>query len=235
MGVDQNLRVSIIVPAYNEESTILELLTEVRRQSVNGIEFEIIVIDDGSKDSTLSLLKANPQLYDVLITQPNGGKGAAVLAGLRKATGQYILFQDADLEYSPSNYSVLLYPVRKFGADIVIGSRFMTAQYTRVQFYWHKLGNQTITRLFNILFNTTFTDIYSCYLCYRRDLVSPDELLSRGWEQQAEILCRATKRAKTLYEVPISYHGRSYEEGKKIKPHHALSVIWMILCRRVLN
>ena len=235
MGVSQGLRVSIIVPAYNEEKTILDLLNEVKRQTVDGIEFETIVIDDGSKDGTLRLLKANPQLYDVLLTQPNGGKGAAVLAGLKRASGQYILFQDADLEYSPSHYPILLFPVQKFGADIVIGSRFMTAQYTRVQFYWHKLGNQAITRLFNILFNTTFTDIYSCYLCYRRDLVRPEELLSKGWEQHAEILCRATKRAKILYEVPISYHGRSYEEGKKIKPHHALAVIWMIIRRRLLK
>jgi glycosyltransferase involved in cell wall biosynthesis len=232
--VTESNRVSVIVPAYNEELTVLELLAEIRKQSVDGVDFEVIVIDDGSKDNTLSLLQANPHLYDILITQPNGGKGSAVLAGLRVATGTYVLFQDADLEYSPSHYSALLFPVLKFGADIVMGSRFMTAQYTRVQFYWHKMGNQLITSLFNILFNTTFTDIYSCYLLYRRELVNADELASRGWEQQAEILCLATRRAKVIYEVPISYHGRSYEEGKKIKPHHAIGVIWMIVRQRLL-
>jgi glycosyltransferase involved in cell wall biosynthesis len=172
------LRTSIIIPAYNEEATILELLREVRAQSVEGVEFEVIVIDDGSKDRTVALLEENPALYDKLVKQPkNGGKGAAVLAGLRAATGQYILFQDADLEYSPSHYEALMFPVKAFGAEIVMGSRFSGPKYTRVQYFSHKVGNRFITLIFNILFNTTFTDIYTCYLLYRRDLVPPDELV----------------------------------------------------------
>jgi len=228
------LRVSLIVPAYNEQATILQILREVRKQAVDGVQFEVIVIDDGSRDNTVALLEANPALYDTLIKQPqNGGKGAAVLAGLRVATGDYILFQDADLEYSPSHYAALLHPVQNFGAQIVMGSRFLSTQYTRVQFYWHKVGNNVITRIFNILFNTTFTDIFTCYLLYRRDLLNPDELVSTGWEQHAEILCRVVPRSRVIYEVPVNYQGRSYSEGKKIMARHAIPVILTIVRRRM--
>jgi glycosyltransferase involved in cell wall biosynthesis len=228
------LRLSVIVPAYNEQATILEILGEVRKQSIEGVETEVIVIDDGSKDATVALLEANPALYDILIKQPkNGGKGAAVLAGLRAATGDYILFQDADLEYSPSHYAALLFPVQNFGAQIVMGSRFLAARYTRVQFFWHRVGNSVITVIFNALFNTTFTDIFTCYLLYRRDLLNPDELVSVGWEQHAEILCRVVPRAAVIYEVPVSYQGRSYQEGKKIMAHHVIPVITTIVRRRL--
>jgi len=229
-----SLRISIIVPAYNEEATILRVLEEIRRQSTKGVEFEVIVIDDGSQDGTVALLEANPRLYDRLIRRAtNGGKGAAVVAGLRAASGQYILFQDADLEYSPTYYPALVFPVLNFGAEIVMGSRFLAAPYSRVQFFWHKVGNNLITLIFNALFNTTFTDIYTCYLLYRRDLLDPDHLISMGWEQHAEILCRVVRRSKVIYEVPISYQGRSYEEGKKIHAHHAIAVILTIVRRRI--
>jgi glycosyltransferase involved in cell wall biosynthesis len=222
--------VSVIVPAYNEQATILQILGEVRKQSVEGVKFEVIVVDDGSKDNTIPLLEANPGLYDKLVRQPkNGGKGAAVVAGLCAATGDYILFQDADLEYSPSHYAALMFPVLNFGAQVVMGSRFLAAQYTRVQFYWHRVGNKFITKVFNILFNTTFTDIFTCYLMFRRDLLNPDDLVTMGFEQQAEILCRIVPRAKVLYEIPISYQGRSYEEGKKIMAHHVVPVVIAII------
>jgi glycosyltransferase involved in cell wall biosynthesis len=228
------LLVSVIIPAYNEQATILQILGEVRKQSVEGVKFEVIVVDDGSKDNTIALLEANPGLYDKLVRQPkNGGKGAAVVAGLRAATGDYILFQDADLEYSPSHYGGLMFPVLNFGAQIVMGSRFLASQYTRVQFYWHRVGNKFITKVFNILFNTTFTDIFTCYLMFRRELLNPDELVTMGFEQQAEILCRIVPRAKVLYEVPISYQGRSYEEGKKIMVHHVIPVILAIFRYRL--
>ncbi len=227
-------RVSVIVPAYNEENTILQILREIRKQSVTDVEFEVVVIDDGSRDRTVALLESSPELYDKLVKQPkNGGKGAAVLAGLRVATGDFILFQDADLEYSPSHYAMLLFPVQNFGAQIVMGSRFLAAPYSRVQFFWHKVGNKLVTHIFNILFNTTFTDIYTCYLLYRRDLLKPAELVSTGWEQHAEILCRVVPRARVVYEVPVSYHGRSYDEGKKIRARDAIPVIWTIIRRRL--
>ena len=227
------VKVSIVIPVYNEEKTILEVLGRVRAQSVDGIAMEVIVVNDGSKDGTRQKLDENPCLYDQVIHQPkNGGKGAAVKAGLMAATGDYILFQDADLEYDPADYDKLMMPVTRFSADVVMGSRMVGPEYTRVHYFWNKVGNRVITFLFDVLFNSTFTDIYSCYLMYRRSLLDPGELISEGWEQQAEILCRIIPRADGVYEVPINYRGRTYEEGKKIRAYHAAVVIYTIILRR---
>lgn len=228
--------VSILIPAYNEEATILSLLTAVNAQSIEGVEFEVIVIDDGSQDSTVELVEANPGLYSKFIKQAsNGGKGAAVKAGMKHATGDYILFQDADLEYDPADYKQVMLPVLKFDADVVMGSRFLAPQFVRVSYFWHKVGNYLITFVFNLFNNTTFTDVYSCYLMYRRTLLDPDQIQTQGWEQHAEILSKAIAAGKTFYEVPISFQGRTYEEGKKIRAHHALPVIWTIIKRRLLR
>jgi glycosyltransferase involved in cell wall biosynthesis len=229
------LRLSVIVPAFNEEASIIELLGKVRAQSIRGIEIEVIVIDDGSKDRTAALLEQNPDLYDRFVKQPkNGGKGAAVRAGLLHATGDYVLFQDADLEYDPSEYAKLLEPVLRFDADVVLGSRMLAPPWTRVHYFWNKRGNEVLTFAFNVLFNTTFTDTYTCYLLYRRSLLDAHELVSNGWEQHAEILCRVVRRARSCYEVPISYAGRTYAEGKKIRARHAISVLGMFLKQRIL-
>src|ERR1039458_1457083 len=220
------IKVTILVPAYNEEKTIIQVLQRVNEQSVPGISFEIVVVDDGSKDATVKLLEQNPKLYTRLVKMPrNGGKGAAVKAGLAAATGDYILFQDADLEYDPADYAKLLMPVMRFSADAIIGSRIAAPPCTRVAYFWHRVGNQFITLLFNVINNTTFTDIYTGYLVFRRSLVKPEELKALGWEQQAEILTLVVKRSKVYYEVPICYYGRTYEEGKKIRAHHMVAVI----------
>ncbi len=230
------ISVSVIIPAYNEEKTIIQLLERVHAQKVEGASFEVLVVDDGSKDSTLSLLEQRPDLYASLIKMPrNGGKGAAVKAGLAAATGEYILFQDADLEYDPAEYKKLLTPVFLHDADIVMGSRFAAPQINRVAYFWNKVGNRLITLGFNILNNTTFTDIYSCYLLYRKNLVNADTLRTDGWEQQAEILTRALKTAETIYEVPIDYHGRTKAEGKKIRAHHAIAVFWTLFITRIFR
>lgn len=229
------ITVSVIVPAFNEEATIIEILESVARQRIDGFAFEVLVVDDGSTDNTVHRLESRPELYTKLIRMPvNGGKGAAVKAGLHAATGDYILFQDADLEYDPDEYRRLLLPVRRFDADLVIGSRVVAVEYTRVLYFWHKVGNWFISTIFNILHNTTFTDIYSCFVVYRRRLVDPDRLKTRGWEQQAEILSHIVKRGKNLYEVPINYRGRTVEEGKKIRPHHVIPVLWTIIFRRFM-
>ena len=226
--------VSVVIPAFNERATILEVLRSVRAQAIDGVRFEIVVIDDGSSDGTGDLVQAHPELCDRLIRLPeNQGKGGAVIAGLKAATGDYVLFQDADLEYDPADYARMLEPVLRFDADLVMGSRLSAPRYTRVFYFWHKVGNRMLTLVFNVLNNTTFTDIYSCYLLYRRALVNPDRLNRQGWDQHAEILARAIRNAKTMYEVPISYHGRTYVEGKKIRAHHAFAVLRTIVAERL--
>ena len=230
--------VSIIIPAFNERATILQVLRAVRAQSIADVRFEIIVIDDGSSDGTGDLVAGHPELCDTLIRLPrNQGKGGAVIAGLKAAGGEYVLFQDADLEYDPADYARLLEPVIRLDADLVMGSRLGASPMTRVFYFWHKVGNKGLTLLFNMLNNTTFTDIYSCYLLYRRDLVDPAALRRLGWDQHAEILSRAVaaagKKGGGMYEVPISYHGRTYAEGKKIRGYHVLSVVRTIVLERI--
>ena len=230
------ISVSVIIPTYNEEATIADILTAVQAQKVDGVTFEVIVIDDGSKDRTVEILESRPELYNKLIKQSvNGGKGAAVKAGLSEAMGDYILFQDADLEYDPADYSRILEPALRFNADVVMGSRLVASPITRVSYFWHKIGNHLITFIFNLFNNTTFTDVYSCYLMYKRELVNGAMLETEGWEQHAEILSKAVARGKDFYEVPISYYGRTYDEGKKIRSHHAVMVIWTIIRMRLFR
>ena len=226
-------KITVLIPTYNEDRTIIEILKAVSEEVIEGVLFEIIVIDDGSTDLTVELLEKNSTLYTKLIKRKtNGGKGAAVKDGLLQATGDYILFQDADLEYDPAEYEKLLRPIIQFDADIVMGSRLIGSPCTRVSYFWHKVGNRLITFIFNVLNNTTFTDVYSCFLIYRRKLVNPKDVITEGWEQQAELLSRAVANADNIFEVPISYFGRTYDEGKKIKSHHAIFVIWTIFLRR---
>lgn len=228
------ITLSILIPVFNEGKTIRQVLNAVAAQSVAGVKIEIIVIDDGSTDDTPVILKDCTGLYTQQVTlQKNSGKGAAVIAGLRLASGDYALVQDADLEYSPDEYAKLVRPVLEHGAELVIGSRFLAPTWTRVIYFWHKVGNRIITATFNLLNNTTFTDVYSGFILFRTSLVSPAELVCAGWAQQAEILSKACARTRTIYEVAINYSGRSYAEGKKIRAYHALPVIWTMLRERL--
>jgi len=228
------ITLSILIPAFNEEDSIKQVLTAVSAQRIPGVELQVIVVNDASTDRTEAVVKECAGMYQEFISLPrNGGKGAAVIAGLRAATGDYVLIQDADLEYNPDEYAGLLKPVLDFGAELVMGSRFLAPPWTRVNYFWHMVGNRVITLLFNVLNNTTFTDVYSGFIVFRRSLVSPDELKRLGWDQQSEILSRVCARARYIYEVPISYHGRSYDEGKKIRAVHALPVMWTMVRERL--
>ena len=227
-------KLSVIVPIYNEEKTIITTLRRIEETKDDRIEYEIIVINDGSKDNTLELLKSNNNLYQHLIDgKQNFGKGYAVKRGLELSTGDYVIFQDGDLEYDPEDFSKFIDIIQKFQADIVIGSRFNYNKYTRSFNILNKLGNYVLTFFFNILYNTTFTDIYCCYLCFKKQLLDYQNLQTIGFEQHAEILCKLTKKGKKFFEVPINYNGRTKDEGKKIKFYHIFPVLLRILIERI--
>tara|TARA_B100000029_G_scaffold240200_1_gene237368 strand:- start:1185 stop:1877 length:693 start_codon:yes stop_codon:yes gene_type:complete len=224
---------SIIIPVYNEEKTIIGILEKIKNNSSNLSKYEIIVIDDGSTDQTRKLLEDNRNLYNkLLVNEVNKGKGFSVKKGLLNASGTHVIFQDADFEYDPNDFKKFDKIFKEFDADGVIGSRFIYSNYTRSHNFLNKLGNKILTLIFNILYNTTFTDIYSCYFAFKRELIDPNKLTTTGFEQHAEILCNVIKKGNKFYEVPISYNGRNYSEGKKIRAHHFIFVLYQIFLGR---
>ena len=224
---------SIIVPVYNEEKTILEILKNIKLSKIEGINLQIIVVNDGSSDNTLAILERNKILYDVLINiKNNSGKGLAVKKGLEVARGDYVIFQDADLEYNPRDYKNFIEVFSQFDAEVILGSRFHYRNYTRSHNLSNKVGNYIITFFFNILYNTTFTDIYCCYLAFKRDLLIVENIKTTGFEQHAEILCNLVKSSNKLYEVPVNYNGRSKKEGKKIRFYHIFKIFFVIIMQK---
>ena len=209
---------SILVPVYNEQDSILSVLTKLNEVFNTKYEYEIIVINDSSVDNTKQILEKNKNLYTILINNTNNlGKGGSIKKGLELAKGSYIFFQDGDNEYDPKDFEKFFYVIHNFDPDCIIGSRFKFTDYIRSHYFFNKIGNFLITNFFNLLNNTTFTDIYSCYFVFKRELIDPKLLNTKGFEQQAEILSRVVKNGKKFYEVPINYNGRTFEEGKKIK------------------
>ena len=230
---DQTIQISIIIPIFNEEQSVIKVLNRIQETAVNKTRFEVIVINDGSTDNTLKLLEDNSDLYNQLITyETNYGKGNAVKKGLEVSNGEYIFFQDADLEYDPIELIKFINLINRFNPDLIIGSRLNYSEYTRSHNILNKFGNKFITLIFNLFYNTTFTDIYSCYACYKKNLLNEKKLVTIGFDQHAEILSKVVKKGKKFYEIPISYNGRTHEEGKKIKFHHIFSVIFRIVIER---
>lgn len=212
------------MPVFNEERTIATIIDRVRAVD---IPTELIVVDDGSTDGTREVLARESARIDKLILlDRNRGKGAAVRAGFAAATGDVVIIQDADLEYDPADYPDLLGPFLKANADLVLGSRLTGAKPQRAYYYWHYVGNRFITLIARVLYNTTLSDIYTCYKAIRREHLVGMPLRSDGFEFDAELLARLLKRHLVVYEVPISYYGRTFAEGKKIKWHHTFAVIW---------
>ena len=226
---------SIIVPVYNEEKTVIEVLNKIKNNSSNLFKYEIIVIDDGSTDQSRKLLEDNKHLYDkLLVNESNKGKGFSVKKGLINTSGTHIIFQDADLEYDPVDFKKFEKIFSDFDADGIIGSRFIYSNYTRSHSILNKIANTFLTCIFNLLYNSTFTDIYSCYFAFKKDLLNAHELRTEGFEQHAEILCKVIKKGNKFYEVPINYNGRDASEGKKIKPHHFFLVLYEIIRGRII-
>ena len=228
-------KISIIIALYNEEKTIIEILNRINKTKKNNYEYEIIVINDGSTDKSLKLLQENSNLYNKLLDfKTNKGKGFAVKEGIMIATGDYIIFQDADLEYDPNDINYFCETYDKVDADLIIGSRMRYREYNRSHKFMNLIGNKIITLIFNIIHNCTFTDIYTCYVSFKRDLLDPLKLKTNGFEQQAEILGLLLKKAKKSYEIPINYSGRDISEGKKIRFYHIFPVIYQIIKSRVI-
>ena len=224
---------SIIVPVYNEEKILLKSLKNLKN-SKSAVEREIIVINDGSTDGSAKVLEENKELYNkLLINEKNMGKGYSIKKGLIEANGTHIIFHDADLEYDPKDITKFEKIFEDFKADAVLGSRFNYSDYTRSHNILNKFANKLITLSFNLLYNTTFTDIYSCYFAYKKELIDPNLLETNGFNQHAEIICKVIKKGKKFYEVPINYNGRSYSEGKKIKPIDFFSIVYQIFKRRL--
>jgi glycosyltransferase involved in cell wall biosynthesis len=226
-------RLSVVVPAYNERATIHNLLQRVAAAPLPpGVALEIVVVDDGSKDGTRDLLreiaaKANPEI--LLIEQPeNRGKGAAIRTGFAAATGDVLLIQDADLEYDPRDYPVLLQPILDDEADVVFGSRFLGGPH-RVLFYWHSVGNKFLTMLSNMMTDLNLSDMETCYKVFRREVLDGIVLRSNRFGIEPELTAKVARRGARVYEVPIHYHGRTYAEGKKIGWKDGVSAIWSIL------
>jgi glycosyltransferase involved in cell wall biosynthesis len=222
---------TVIVPTFNESKTLINILKQVNATFKNNNRFyEVIVVDDCSTDETSNLLNQNRNLFAKLITnKKNIGKGGAIKVALEHANGDYIFFQDADNEYSPQDFVKFFYVIDLFQPDLIVGSRFKFTEYIRSHYFMNKIGNLCLTFFFNFLNNTTFTDIYSCYVVFKKNYINPNELKTLGFEQQAEILGKIVRKGKKFYEVPVNYNGRTFEEGKKIKFIDFFKVIYQII------
>jgi glycosyltransferase involved in cell wall biosynthesis len=223
------MKVSVIIPCFNERNTIEQVVNAVRAAPVENIE--IIIVDDGSTDGTVALLKEKiAGLADQIIYQPkNCGKGAALRAGFAAATGDIVLVQDADLEYSPSDYPTLLGPIFSGDADAVFGSRFLGSRPHRVFYFWHMMGNRFLTLLSNVFTNLNLTDVETCYKAFRAPLLKNLDLRENGFGFEPEITAKLAKTQCRIYEVGISYSGRTYLEGKKVNWKDGLRAIYAIV------
>ena len=228
-----NTSLKILIPVYNEEKTIIKILEKISVSCEQIKNYEVIVVDDGSTDQTNNQLLSHSNLYSSLLTLPqNRGKGYAIIKGLENIKQGFVLIQDADLEYDPSEIPNLWNEIKKNSAEVLLTSRLSGSKTTRVHYFWHKVGNRIITLFFNICNNTTFTDIYSGYLIFDVSKINLSKLKFFGWGQQAEILTYLIKNSTKIYETPISYYGRTYEEGKKIRFTSVFKVFMAIIITR---
>jgi glycosyltransferase involved in cell wall biosynthesis len=227
------MRLSVVIPVFNEKYTIAEI---VRKVQATHLASEIILVDDGSTDGTREILQSldpSPELC-VLYHEKNKGKGAALRSGFQKASGDVILVQDADLEYNPAEYPNLLEPIECGQADVVFGSRFLGSK-RRVTMFWHMVANQLLTLTTNVLYNSILSDMETGYKVFRADLLRSVRLRANRFDFEPEITAKMLKRKARLFEVPISFNPREYEQGKKISLLDAFSAIWALLKYRFFD
>ena len=219
---------SVVIPCFNEVGTILDLIERVRQAPVASKQ--LIVVDDGSSDGTRELLKglSAPDLT-VLLHERNKGKGAALATGFAAAVGQICIVQDADLEYDPNEYPLVIGPIVEGKADVVFGSRFQGAAPHRVVYFWHRIGNGFLTLMSNMLTDLNLTDMETCYKAFRTEIIQSIPIREKRFGFEPEITAKVAKRRCRIYEVGISYYGRTYDEGKKIGWKDGVRAVWCIL------
>lgn len=229
-------KLSIVIPCYNEEKTIHLILDKIRQVVLlNDIKKELIVVNDCSSDKTREaienyFIQFKELEFQLFNHEVNKGKGAAIQTGIANATGDYLIIQDADLEYNPNEFNLLLQPVVDGFADIVFGSRFMGGNPHRILFFWHSIGNKFLTTISNIFTNLNLTDMETCYKLFRTDIIQGIELKEKRFGFEPEVTAKISRvNSARIYEVGISYYGRTYEEGKKIGWKDGLWAIWCIL------
>jgi glycosyltransferase involved in cell wall biosynthesis len=223
------MKLSVVIPCCNERATIEAVVDAVRSAPVEDVE--IIVVDDGSTDGTRELLKAKPTGWvdNMVLQQGNFGKGAALRVGFQKATGEIVIVQDADLEYDPSEYPILLAPILEDRADVVFGSRFMGGRPHRVVYFWHMVGNRFLTLFSNMFTNLNLTDMETCYKVFRREFLDGITIEENRFGFEPEITAKVAQAGCRVFEVGISYNGRTYEEGKKIGWRDGVRAIYVIV------
>jgi glycosyltransferase involved in cell wall biosynthesis len=226
------VRVSFLVPAYNEAATIGAVLDAV---DALPLDRQIVVVDDGSTDGTAAIVERWAEGRDgvVLIRQPNQGKGAAIRAAIPHADGEVMLIQDADLEYDPADVPALIDPILRGAADVVFGSRLSGGRPQRAYMFWHLVGNRFLSLLTNALYNTTLSDMETGYKAFRADVLRSLDLRQNDFSIEPEITAKVCKRGLRIYQLPISYYGRTYDEGKKITWKDGFKAIWVLLRIRV--
>lgn len=230
----QLTKLSIVIPCYNEEKTLEAIVDRVLRADRCGLDLEMVIVDDGSKDRSVEVMKALAAKHPEIATyvhDVNQGKGAALRTGFKKATGDIVLVQDADLEYSPNDYPKLLKPFLDGRADVVFGSRFKGGDESRVLYFWHSIGNRVLTLASNMFTDLNLTDMETCYKAFKRELIQSIDIVENRFGFEPEItakLARLRPRPR-IYEVGISYSGRTYEEGKKIGWRDGVRAVYCIV------
>lgn len=222
------MKLSIIIPCYNESSTIISLIQAVKQSPVKNRE--IIIVDDGSKDGTRDILGAliDPEIRTIF-HKSNQGKGAALRTGFREATGDICIVQDADLEYDPQEFPIVIQPIIEGKADVVFGSRFQSGRPHRVVYFWHRIGNGVLTLMSNFFTDLNLSDMETCYKAFRREVIQSINIRENRFGFEPEVTAKVAKMNLRIYEVGISYYGRTYDEGKKIGWKDGFRAIYCIL------